>query len=421
VAGEFALLELGVLFAAVAVVGAVARRLHQSVIPFYILAGMGLGPAVTGRVTADLDVTPLGNAGSGISLSATEFVALGAELGIVLLLLFLGLEFNLERLLASRDRIGKAGTIDFAVNFTAGLVLGFAVFGAFLPAFLVAGAVYISSSAIISKSLIDLGWIANDEASPMLGTLVYEDLVIAVYLVVASALLLGGGDVAGAVESIAIALAFLVALLALVTVGTPLLRRALDTDTHEFLVLRALGITVPIAGLGLALGVSEAVTAFFVGMAFSATDRVHDLERLLEPIRDTFAAVFFVWIGLVTDPLLFGDVLWLVALAVAVTTPTKLLTGYLAGRIYDLDARRSTRVGLGMTTRGEFTLIIATLARAGAGTALPVAVADTLYAFAVAYVLVMSVLGTTLMQHAGRIEDVVVPFVSAADDTDSPG
>nr|WP_157511282.1 cation:proton antiporter [Halapricum sp. CBA1109] len=390
------MLEIGLLFAAVATVGAVARRVRQSVIPFYIAAGIALGPYVTGRLAP-------------FSLTETEFVAVGAELGIVLLLLFLGLEFNLSRLAADRDRIGKAGTLDLFVNFGVGFALGYLLFGAVLPAFLVAGAVYISSSAIISKSLIDLGWIANDEAGPMLGILVYEDLVIAVYLVVASTLVLGGGDLESAAQSMAVAVGFILALLVLVAKGTPLFQRLLSTDSRESLVLRAVGITVPVAGLALYLGVSEAVAAFFVGMAVSSTDHVHDIEGLLEPLRDVFAAVFFFWIGLVTDPLLFVDVAGLILAAVVVTTPTKLLSGYLGGRVYGLDARRSTRVGLGMTTRGEFSLIIASLALSGAGTTLTGGVGETIYAFAVGYVLVMSVLGTTLMQFSGAVERVVVP------------
>ncbi|WP_425498754.1 cation:proton antiporter [Haloplanus salilacus] len=398
-ASEVALFEVGVLFAAVALVGGIASRLRQSVIPFYIATGILLGPYVVGRLTP-------------YALEATEFVELGAELGIVFLLFFLGLEFNLNRLLANRSRIGKAGTVDLVVNFGGGLVLGFVLFRAFLPAFLVAGIVYISSSAIITKSLIDLGWIANDEAEPMLGTLVYEDLVIAVYLVVASALLLGGGDIGAAAQSIGVALGVILVLLAVVWFGTPFFQRVLDADSHEFIVLRAVGITVLAAGAALALGVSEAVAAFFIGMAFSSTEHVEQLERLLEPIRDLFAAVFFVWIGLVTDPLVFAGVLTLILVAVVVTVPTKLVSGYLGGRMYDLDIRQSTRVGLGMTTRGEFSLIIATLALSGSGTTLTETVAQTIYAFAVGYVLVMSIVGTMLMQYSTPIEEAIVPRLS---------
>ncbi|CDK41037.1 cation:proton antiporter [Halorubrum sp. AJ67] len=405
-----ALLDVGIMFAAVAVAGALANRLGQSVIPAYILVGMLLGEFVLGRVVLPVVGT--------VYVPETEFIALGAELGIVFLLFFLGLEFNLDRLLARRRPIGVAGTIDLA-NFGAGFVLGWLVFGAFLPAFLVAGIVYISSSAVITKSLIDLGWIANDEAEPMLGTLVYEDLFIAVYLSVASALVLGGGDVAAAATDIGIAIGFIVGLLALAQFGTPAFDRLVETDNKEFVALRSIATVVLVAGAALELGVSEAVAAFFVGMAFSSTGYAHEIETLLEPVRDTFAAVFFFWIGLTTNPALFPEVAALVALAVVVTTPTKLVTGYLGGRAFDLNVRRSTRVGLGMTTRGEFSLIIATIAVTGANAgAFDPALAGTINAFAVGYVLVMAVLGTTLMGYSAPFESIATSWLDSADGGD---
>ncbi len=413
-AGETALIDIGILFAAVALSGLLASRINQSVIPFYIIVGMLLSPYVLGRLDLPgllgTDAVPHG---ATLALVETDFIHLGAELGIVFLLFFLGLEFNLDRLLAAKERIGKAGTVDLVINFGLGLALGFAIFRSFLPAFLVAGIVYISSSAIITKSLIDLGWIANDESNPMLGTLVYEDLFIAIYLVIASALVLGGGNLAEAAGSIGIATAFIVALLLLVYLGTTFFQRSLETSSNEFTVLRTLGILVLISGAALALGVSEAVAAFFVGMAFSSTEHVHELEQLLEALRDTFAAIFFFWIGLITDPLLFVPVVGLIAVAVILTTPSKLVSGYWGGRIYDLDERRSVRVGLGMSTRGEFSLIIASIALAGAGVGLTEGVADSIYAFAVGYVLFMSILGTTLMQYSSKIEAIVVPRLEA--------
>ncbi|MFO8114994.1 MAG: cation:proton antiporter [Halorubrum sp.] len=398
-----ALLDIGVMFAAVAVAGGLANRLGQSVIPFYIVAGMLLGPFVLGR----LSLPTLGT----VYVPETEFIAIGAELGIVFLLFFLGLEFNLDRLLARRRQIGTAGTIDLA-NLGVGLVLGWLVFGALLPAVLLAGIVYISSSAVITKSLIDLGWIANDEAEPLLGTLVYEDLFIAVYLAVTSALVLGGGDLGAAAADVGIAIGFILVLLAAVQFGTPAFDRLVATDNREFVALRSIATVVLVAGAALALGVSEAVAAFFVGMAFASTAYAHDIEALLEPVRDTFAAVFFFWIGLITDPMLFGGVAALIALAVLVTTPTKLVTGFFAGRAFDLDTRRSTRVALGMTTRGEFSLIIATIAVSGAqaGT-FDSALAQTINAFAVGYVLVMAILGTTLMQYSSPFESFAVSWL----------
>jgi CPA2 family monovalent cation:H+ antiporter-2 len=402
------LLEVGVLLAAAAAVGAVAARLRQSVIPFYILAGVVLGPSVAGTLTG----TYLGRSlAVGGSTAAGHFVEIGAELGIVFLLFFLGLEFNLDRLVADRDRIGRAGTVDLVVNFGAGFVLGYLLFRAVVPAFVVAGMVYISSSAIITKSLIDLGWIANDESGPILGTLVYEDLFIAVYLAVLSGLVGGGGDLLAVATAAGVALAFIVGLLVAVAAGPAWFERVLETSSNEFLILRATGVTVLVAGAALAVGASEAVAAFFVGMAFSNTDGVETLETLLAPVRDVFAAVFFFWIGLVTDPTLFPEVATLVVVAAAVTTPTKLATGVRAGRIYGLGDRRSARVGLAMVTRGEFTLIVAStvLVAAEPSTTGPVTadVARRLNAFAVGYVLVMSVLGTMLMQYSGYVERFV--------------
>lgn len=403
------LLEVGVLFASVAVIGAFAAKIRQSVIPFYILTGMVLGPFVAGRLTEEYLGRELA---VGLSEEADHFIELGAELGIVFLLFFLGLEFNLNRLIENRNRIGKAGTIDLGINFGAGLLLGFVLFGDPIAAFILAGMVYISSSAIITKALIDKGWIANPESAPMLGTLVYEDLFIAIYLAVLSALLIGGGNLTEAATGIGIAMVFILVLLLVVYFGTAFFAQIVRNDSNEFRILRVTGITVLIAGGALALGVSEAVAAFFVGMAFSSTEYVHDIEHLLEPVRDVFAAVFFFWIGLVTDPTLFTmSVIVLIAIAVIVTTPTKLVSGFWGGKVYGLDDRRATRVGLGMVTRGEFTLIISALVLVvfeQENGIIAESIANDLIAFAVGYVLVMSILGTMLMQYSGVFEKLVV-------------
>ena len=385
---ETSLLEVGIMLAAIAAGGTLASRLGQSVIPFYVVTGILVGPEVLGRVTA-------------MYVSSGEFVEVLAELGIVFLLFFLGLEFSLDRLLANRERITAAGTVDLLINFPVGVLIGLALGWSLVEALFLGGVVYISSSAVITKSLIDLGWIANDESDPMLGTLVYEDLVIAVYLTLMSALVLDSGGLADVAVDLAIAMGFLFVLLGVAHYGTALVERLVDAETQELRVLRAVAITVLAGGIALELGVSEAVAAFFVGMAVGSTADSDAVEHLLMPIRDLFAAVFFFWIGLETDPAALVATAGLLALLVALTTPTKLVSGYLGGRAYDLDARRSFRVGAGMVTRGEFSLVIATLAAAGGTEVLR----DTIPSVTVGYVLVMSVLGTTLMQYSDAVWD----------------
>ncbi|MFC6873824.1 cation:proton antiporter [Halobellus marinus] len=385
------LLELGQVFAVLAIAGAVALRIGLSVIPLYVVAGMLAGPHVAGRV--GLPAVPTG-----------ELLTVLAEVGIVLLLFFLGLEFSLDRLLSARSQISRAGVIDAAINLPLGIALGLAFGWSLVEALLLGGIVYISSSAIITKTLIDLGWIANEEAEPILGTLVFEDLFIAVYLAVVTSLVLGGGgDVAGVGRSLAIAFGFLGALLLVVQYGTPFFSRVIDVSEQESFVLRILGVVVPVAGVALSIGVSEAVAAFFVGMGFSTSGHRERIEDLLTPVRDVFAAVFFLWIGIGTDPRLLLTVAAPLAAVVLLTTPAKLLSGYLGGRVYDLSQRRSIRVGIGLVPRGEFSLVIAALA-AGGSTAV---MRETIPALAVGYVLVMSGLGTVLMQRSDLVEAAV--------------
>ncbi len=411
---ELELIHVGVIFAVIAVAGGLANRIGQSVIPFYLVAGILMGEAMLGSVgTLSVDAVGLAISGSELWLDPdSEFIHLGAELGIVFLLFFLGLEFSMNRLIESKGRIGKAGTIDL-LNFLPGMLIGYVVFGGFVEAILLGGIVYISSSAIITKSLIDLGWIANDESGAMLGTLVYEDLIIALYLAVVSAIVLGAGGLAGATTDILLAIAVLFVLVVVVYFGTEFFQRFLAVDSLELTVLRTVAITVLVAGGALALGVSEAVAAFFIGMGFSSTDHVHQIEELLRPLRDVFAAVFFFWIGLLTDPFVFldGTVTGLILATVALSVPTKFATGYLAGRVYDLDERRSFRVACGMTTRGEFSLIIASIATAASAELWGDAITQTIPSIAVGYVLVMSVLGTLAMQYADRLWLLAEPIL----------
>ncbi|MEF8915855.1 cation:proton antiporter [Natronomonas sp.] len=407
------LLEAGLMFAVLATAGTIGHRLGQSVIPFYVVAGMLMSPHVLGQV----GVGPVAGIAIGdYALAVEEHITLLAELGIVFLLFFLGLEFSLDRLLAAKEEIGKAGSLDLLVNLPAGVVVGLALGWGLLEAFVLGGIVYISSSAVITKSLIDLGWIANAEAEPMLGTLVFEDLFIAFYLAVVSAILLGGGEFADIAIDVGTAMVFLLVLVGAVYFGTDYFERFLRVDSEELFVLRAVAITVFVAGFALAIGVSEAVAAFFIGMGFSSTGHLHDLERRLIPLRDIFAAVFFFWIGLNTNPAVFPAVAGIIAVLVVVTTPTKLFTGFFSGRIYGLDDRRNVRVGAGMVTRGEFSLIIAAIASSAVGRG-PI-LTEVVPAVAVGYVLVMSILGTVLMQYSGHLERFIVGGESSTAATD---
>jgi CPA2 family monovalent cation:H+ antiporter-2 len=386
------LVEVGVAFAALAAAGALAHWIGLSVIPACIVVGVLVGPNPPTSV-------------GGVSLTLVsngDLIAGLAELGVVLLLFFLGLEFNVGQLVRDRSRMVRIGAIDLVANLGIGLLLGVAFGFSVVETLFLAGIVYISSSAIVTKSLIDEGWVANSESAPILGTLVFEDVVIAVYLAVLSTVALGGGTLTDAAVSVGVAFAFLGVLALAAWGGTGAIDRLFGTPSDELFLLRVLGVTTLVAGTALALGISEAVAAFFVGTAFSQTGHVERIEHVVAPARDVFAAVFFLSIGLTTDLTLLVGVADLLVAAVVLTAVTKFASGVLAGRVYDLDARRSVRVGLGLLPRGEFSLVIAALA-ASVGTG---ALGTVIPAFAVGYVLAMSVLGTVLIQQADVVEAV---------------
>ena len=385
------LVELGIALTGIAVAGTLANRIGLSVIPAYIIVGILIGPNEPSSI-------------AGISLTLVEereFIDILAELGIVFLLFFLGLEFSVSQLLDDRTRIVKAGGIDFLVNFGLGVGLGVLFGYSVLEILFIAGIVYISSSAVITKSLIDNGWVANPESTPILGTLVFEDILIAIYLALLSAVALGEGTPLDAALSVGSAFAFLGALALVAWYGSGYVERAFDAGSDELFLLRVLRITMLVAGAALVAGLSEAVAAFFVGTAFSSTEHTERIEDVVSPARDFFAAMFFFSIGLTTDITLLTDIVWLLLAAIFVTTIGKLASGALSGRVYQLDRRRSLRVGFGVVPRGEFSLVIATLA-ASVGTG---ALGSEIPAFTVGYVLLMSILGTVLIQNADGLLD----------------
>ncbi|MFC4553196.1 MULTISPECIES: cation:proton antiporter [Halorussus] len=387
------IVELGVVLTALAVAGGLAVRLGQSVIPAYILAGIVVGPSA-----------PVEVAGVPLAVISREgFVEAFADLGLVALLFFLGVHVSFERLVENYRRLLASGLLDFVVNVAIGVGLGVLFGFGPLGTLFVAGIVYISSSAVVTKSLVERGWIADAESEVILGVLVFEDVAIAVYLTVVSAVALHGGTLLDAALRAGTGLGFLGVVAVVGWVGSARIERLLRTPSDELFLLRVLGVATLVAGTARFTSVSVGVTAFVVGAVVGRTDTTDRIERTLVPVRDLFSAVFFFAIGLSTRVAALADLAGLLAVAVVATTAGKLLTGSLAGRLYDLGPRRSFRVGVGTVARGEFSLVLATLA-AGLAAAGP---ARLVPEFGVGYVLATSVLGTLSMRHEDRLADLL--------------
>ncbi len=361
------LLELGAVLLVLAVAARVGHRIGLSVIPLYLLVGLALGKG---------GVYPL--------ITAEAFIEAGAHIGVILLLLMLGLEYTPQELIGGLRQGAPVAVVDLLANFTPGLVAALLLGWSPLAAVVLGGVTYISSSGIAAKLIDDLGWMANRDTPLVLSVLVAEDLVMAVYLPVLGALLVGG-------TALAIGTSVLVALSAAGVVLVVALRaghvisRFVETPSKEALLLSALGLTMVVAGLAEKLHISAAVGAFLVGIALSGSVQ-HRATELLRPLRDLFAATFFVFFGLSIDPGELPRVLPVAVGLAVVTAATKLVTAGYGGRRAGLGARGRRRAAAVLMARGEFSIVIAEIGVAAG-------IEPTIGPMAAAYVLLLAIGG----------------------------
>jgi len=358
----------------------VASRVGLSAIPAYLLAGLLLGPNEP-KVLALIRPSEV-----------TDFVA---AIGIVFLLFFLGLEFTLGRLARSHRHVLVGGAIDLIVNGAIGLVVGVAAFGLSFGALILAAAIYVSSSAITVKVLIDFRRLADDETDLVLAILVAEDIVIALVLGFASG---GGGELVNTLGIVAKAIGFIAAALAV----SKWLRRPidllLDQLPREVFLLAVFSFVVGSAALSSELGLSEAIGALMAGVVLSETGAREEIEERFFSFRDVFAALFFFVFGLSIDVSALGRIGWLLALAVTLTVASKVGSGFLAGMAGGYTRRQSFNAGVALVAHGEFTIILAQVAAANPQIAR--ATQDRLVAFAGLYVLATATLGLILMKES---------------------
>jgi K+:H+ antiporter subunit KhtU len=377
------LAQLSITVAVLAALGLAASRVGLSSIPAYLLAGLLLGP----------------NEPKVLSLirpsDVTDFVA---EIGLVFLLFFLGLEFTLGRLVRSRRHAIMGGAIDLLVNAGLGLVVGVSAFGLSFGALVLAAAIYVSSSAITVKALIDFRRLADEETDLVLAILVAEDLAIGLVLGFASG---GGGAVGQTLALVGKAIAFIAVALAISKWLSNAIDRLLDWLPREFFLLSVFAFLIGAGALAKEVGLSGAIGALMAGVVLSETSVRAEIEERFFSFRDVFAALFFFVFGLSIDVGKIGSVAWILAAAVAVAVVGKLSAGYLAGVAGGLTRRQSFNAGAALVAHGEFTIILAQLASGNAQ--IPSSTQAKLVAFAGLYVLITATLGVALMKESKAI------------------
>ncbi len=369
---DLALIELGVIMLTLAVLGRLAVRIGLPTIPFFLLAGLVFG-----------------NGGAIPIEEAEPFIEVGSSLGVIFLLFLLGLEYTPQELRHSMRSNARAGGIDLVLNVLPGVVCGLVLGWGALGAVVLGGVTYISSSGIIAKLLTDLGRLGNRETPVVLSILVIEDLVMAVFLPVIAIALSGGSLIGGAISGGLSALLVVLVLRYSDRAGTGI-SVIVGRSSNELALIMLLGLATLVAGVAERLHISYAIGAFMLGIAISGPVAERARELLL-PLRDSFAALFFVYFALNVAP---SELLPVVPAAMAlavISAGTKYVTGIWAARIAGLGKRAAQRSAATLIPRGEFSIVLAGI---GAASGLN----EDLTSLVVVYVLLLAIGGSVAVR-----------------------
>jgi CPA2 family monovalent cation:H+ antiporter-2 len=365
---DIALIELGVIMLTLAVLGRGAARFGLPTIPLFLVAGLFFSNG---------GIVPVTEAG--------PFIEIGASLGVIFLLFMLGLEYTPEELNQSMRTNARAGFIDAVFNATPGVIAGLLLGWGALGAAVLGGVTYISSSGIIAKLLTDLGRLGNRETPLILSVLVIEDIVMAVFLPILAVLLSGGSATSGVVSGTIAVLIVFVVLRFSNHVGR-IINRLVAKSSDELILITLLGLATLVAGLAEYMHISYAIGAFLLGIAISGQVAERAREMLV-PLRDAFAALFFVYFGLEVAPSSLIDVAVPAILLAFVGAGTKMASGWISARSSGLSNKGSLRTALTLIPRGEFSIVLA-------GIGVASGINEDLSSMVVAYVLILAIGGS---------------------------
>ncbi len=381
------LISIGVIFIMAYALGQLGKRIGLPSIPIYMIVGLLSSPF--------FPWFPFSFASENISLLAV--------MGLVLLLFSLGLEFDQDEFFGNAGKLLISGGSYIAINMGIGLVFGFMVGWGTREALIIAGMTATSSSAIVTKMLIETKRLANPETPMILGVTVVEDIFLAIYLAIVGVVLSGETNAWAVIGKLAVSFAFLVVMFLVARFAGKYVSKLFRTKDDELFIVFFMGLAFAFGGIGEVLGVTDAIGAFLIGLVIGATKYHAKVEQIAIPLRDLFGAFFFVNFGLTLNPAAFGGVLVPVLIAVAMTFVLNFLAGQFVAWLNKFGVREGFNTTVILQNRGEFALILATLS-------LSAGLDPRIQPFAGMYVLIMAILGPVIVVYSEPIFRVLFPW-----------
>ncbi len=356
--------DLAVVLIMAGVVTVIFHRFKQPVVLGYILAGFLIGPH-----TPPFQL-----------IQSKETIDTLAELGVILLMFSLGLEFSLRKLTKVGAPAFIAAILEILLLFWVGYEIGRFFKWSTMDSIFLGAMLSMSSTTVIIKALSEMGKMKERFAQLIFGILIIEDILGIAMIALLSGIAMTGnlsiGDVGSTLGKLGI---FLTVVLVVGLIAVPrLISYVAKFKSNEMLIITVLGLCFGVSLLAVKLGYSVALGAFVIGAVIAEAREIHRIEALIEPVRDMFSAVFFVAIGLLIDPKMlithWAPIL-VITLAVIIG---KVVTCSFGAFVGGNDTRTSLRVGMGLAQIGEFSFIIASLGvtlKVTSGFLYPIAVA----------------------------------------------
>ncbi len=364
--------EIGSVLVALGVAAFIASKIKFSAVPIFLFAGLFFGNG--GIVALDL---------------SDDFLNLGAQIGAILLLLLLGLEYSASELVSSVKERKSLGFIDLLLNAAPGLFIGFLLGWGWLGALALAGVTYVSSSGIAAQLIKDGSFGGLTSTKRAISILVIEDLFLAIYLPILSALAAAVGLVTGLI-SISVALLIAGGALIFAAKGFHVPHAPVIMGDSATLLLTVFGAALVASGFATYIGFSGAVAAFLVGLILTGDVAIVARVRLA-PLRDLFAAIFFLFFGLRTNPADIPEVFIPALILTILGVASKFFTAWWATR--DLVEEKAVfRMAAILLPRGEFSIVIAGLASTAA-------FASEIQSITITYVILTTVIASILIRY----------------------
>ena len=353
--------DLAIIMILAAIVTLAFFKIRQPLIIGYLFAGMIIGPL------SPLWTSFLGENGGTVAITGTGILSdisalnLFADIGVILLLFVIGIEFPFAKIRSiGRVAIGS-GTLGLFATLGVVFIAASALGLNFMDSLFIAAALSISSTAIIIKILEDAGKIKKESSILVLGVLIVED-VIAVILIAS----LESVALVGAVSVEAVVLVALVAaglIVGTFTIGRrvipPLIDKVASAENREILLLSVLGLCFGYALLANVVGLSVAIGAFLAGVLVAESKSSEVSKILSSPIKDMFVAIFFVSVGALMDITQLSSYIFIAIALIAVTTAMKLGGNLLGNTIFKQPKEKALRAAFALSApRGEFSIVI---------------------------------------------------------------